>query len=401
MSIRQNFVLRVLSGGTPVAELCREFGVSRKTGYKWIKRFKEKGVTGLVDRSRRPMHFRLPISGEMVTQIVAYKHKHQRWGARKIWALLARDHSVAEVPSISTINRVLYSSGLVKKRRRYRPSVTGLPERPAVVVEGPNDLWTVAFKGWWRTGDGTRCDPLTVRDAFSRYVLDLRLLKKTDAAAVRGVFVRLFDTYGVPKAIQSDNGPPFASRGLAGLSTLSTWWLSLGIEVVRSRPGKPTDNGGHERMHADISVDIQDDAAFSLKLQQHACDTWRDEFNHVRPHDALGLKTPGELYKPSPRRPRRILIGGHPDGASLYEVKSRGSIQLTRNRTVHVGQAFAGYPVAVEPRDDGFSYFWFFGRCIGRMRVGVDPSVLPLPTQARDPNHPLLVDAEGSPARQP
>lgn len=249
----------------------------------------------------------------------------------------------------------------------------------------------------WRTGDGTRCDPLTVRDAFSRYVLELRLLKKTDGAAVRAVFERLFETYGLPKAIQSDNGPPFASRGLAGLSTLSTWWLALGIEVVRSRPGKPTDNGGHERMHADVSVDIQEDAAFSLKLQQHACDAWRDEFNLVRPHDALGLQTPGELYKPSPRRPRRILIGGHPDGAALLQVRGRGDVYLTRSRRVHVGQAFNGYPVAVEVRDDGFSYFWFFGRCIGRMRVGVDPSVLPLPSEARDPKHPLLVAAEVSP----
>jgi putative transposase len=291
VSVRQNFVLRALSGEVPVAELCREFGVSRKTGYKWLKRFKEKGVSGLVSRPRRPRGNRLAITADMATKIVALKQKHPRWGAKKIWVLLVREHQVDDVPSVSTINRVLHVSGLVKKKRRYRPTSPGLPQRPAVSVEAPNDLWTVDFKGWWRAGNGERCDPLTIRDAFSRYVLDLRLLRKTNTEAVRPVFERLFETYGVPKAIQSDNGPPFASRGLGGLSALSAWWVSLGIDVVRSRPGKPTDNGGHERMHADISVDIQADAAFSLALQQHACDAWRDEFNLIRPHEGLGMKT--------------------------------------------------------------------------------------------------------------
>lgn len=390
MSVRQNFVLRALSGEVPIAELCREFGVSRKTGYKWLKRFKEKGVSGLVDRSRRPRGNRLAITADAATRIVAFKHKHPRWGAKKIWVLLARELRADDLPSVSTINRVLHVSGLVKNRRRYRPTSPGLPERPAVHVAAPNDLWTVDFKGWWRAGNGERCDPLTIRDAFSRYVLDLRLLRKTKTADVRPVFEKLFELYGVPKAIQSDNGPPFASRGLAGLSMLSAWWISLGIEVVRSRPGKPTDNGGHERMHADIRVDIEADAAPTLALQQHACDAWRDEFNLIRPHEALGMKTPGEVYRPSPRRPRRIIIGGHPETATVFTVVS-GSIKLTRTRSVYVGHAFDGYPVAVEARDDGFSYVWLFSRVIGRLRLGVDTSVMPLPTEVKDPHHPALV----------
>lgn len=390
VSIRQNFVLRALSGETPIAELCREFGVSRKTGYKWLKRFKEKGVSGLVNRPRRPLRNRLAVTADVVARIVAHKHKHPRWGAKKIWVLLARELRSEDLPSVSTINRVLHHSGLVKKRRRYRPTAPGLPVRPTPVVAAPNDLWTVDFKGWWRAGNGEKCNPLTIRDAFSRYVLELRLLTKADTAGVRPVFERLFETYGVPTAIQSDNGPPFASRGLGGLSKLSAWWVGLGIEVVRSRPGKPTDNGGHERMHGDVRVDIQEDAAFSRQLQQHACDAWRDEFNLIRPHEALAMKTPGEVYRPSPRRPRRILIGGYPDSATLFRV-SRSSIRVTRTKLVYVGHAFSGYPVALEPRADGFSYVWFFGRVLGRIRVGVDTTVMPLACEVKEPDHPLLL----------
>lgn len=215
--------------------------------------------------------------------------------------------------------------------------MTGLPERPEVLVEGPNDLWTVDFKGWWRAGSGEHCYPLTVRDAFSRYVLELRLMTKTDTKAVRTVFERLFEFYGVPKVIQSDNGPPFASRGIGGLSKLSVWWVALGIDVVRSRPGTPTDNGGHERMHADVQIDLAADAAASRHLQQHACDVWRDEFNLVRPHEALGMKTPGELYKPTTRRPRRIIVGGHPASATVVHVNKTGTAAVSRTRSVYVG----------------------------------------------------------------
>lgn len=396
VSVRQDFVLRALSGEMTIAELCREFGVSRKTGYKWLKRFKEKGVAGLVDRSRRPITFGLAVDAAMVTKIVALKHKHPRWGAKKLWALLLRDSADgAALPSISTINRVLYHSGLVKKRRRYRPAVTGLPERPEVLVEGPNDLWTVDFKGWWRAGNGEHCYPLTVRDAFSRYVLELRLMTKTDTKAVRAVFERLFEFYGVPKVIQSDNGPPFASRGIGGLSKLSVWWVALGIDVVRSRPGTPTDNGGHERMHVDVQIDLAADAAASRHLQQHACDVWRDEFNLVRPHEALGMKTPGELYKPTTRRPRRIIVGGHPASATVVHVNKTGTAAVSRTRSVYVGYAFAGYQVALESCTDGFTYVWFFTKVLGRFRMGVDTSVSPLPEQALNPKHPLLLPAAG------
>jgi transposase InsO family protein len=170
--------------------------------------------------------------------------------------------------------------------------------RKTVTVEAPNDAWTVDFKGWWKARDGRRCEPLTVRDAFSRYVLALRILPRSDTDGVRAVFEELFERHGLPKVIQSDNGVPFAAgRSLAGLTKLSAWWVSLGIDIVRSRLGKPQDNRAHERMHADIAIELEAQAAHSLRAQQKACDEWRVEFNHVRPHEALDMQTPADVYR--------------------------------------------------------------------------------------------------------
>lgn len=386
MSVRKDFILLALAGNTPKAELCRQFGVSRKTGYKWLKRFKEKGTTGLVDQSRKPRSNGAAISSDTVMRIVKLKNKHPTWGAKKLLVLLLRERRDGEpIPSVSTINRVLYHSGLVTKRRRYRKASAGLPERPQVTVLGPNDLWTVDFKGWWKAGDGTRCEPLTVRDAYSRFVLELRLLPSTKTSHVRRVFEELFKRWGLPKAIQSDNGPPFASvRAIGGLTQLSAWWLSLGIEVVRSRPGTPTDNGAHERMHADVSVEIQAEAAQTRKLQQVACDEWRAEFNHVRPHEALGMKTPGEVYKASSRQLATAPVARYVGGMKLVRVGKSGHIP-TRDRAVfarrghaallYLGSALATYQVGLDAREDGYTYVWFFDRLLGRYKRSTAPTL--------------------------
>ena len=389
VSIRQEFVLRAVASEQPFAELCREFGVSRKTGYKWLRRFRSKGLAGLVDESRRPTRSPMRISAEMVVELVHLKQTHRNWGAKKLWVLLARKHNADELPSLSTINRVLYHSGLVLRRRRYRPGSRGLPiRRPAVEVKGPNDLWTVDFKGWWRTTDGERCEPLTVRDAYSRFVLALRILPRTTTKHVRKAFEELFDQFGLPRAIQSDNGPPFASvRSLGGITELSAWWLALGIEVVRSRPGKPTDNGGHERVHADIRVEIQGNAARSIRAQQVVCDDWRTEFNYVRPHEAIGMKTPAELYQPSPRRPAgRIIVGGYPEDCDLLTVSNRGTIR-TRDWLVYVSLALRNYRVGLRRTVEGYREVYFFDRLLGRFVPGRDPTVLP--AVSRDPDEEL------------
>jgi putative transposase len=383
MSIKHEFILRAIAREQTISELCRQYGISRKTAHKWLKRFRKDGMAGLVDQTKRPKSNPLRVKPEVVLQVVQLKQKHRSWGAKKLLVLLAKSGvALEDLPSRSTMNRILYTSGLVKRRRRYRiEPAAGLPVRPSVAIDAPNDLWTVDFKGWWKTRDGVRCDPLTVRDAYSRFVLELRIMRNTDEKRVRPVFEKLFELYGLPKAIQSDNGPPFATtRGLAGLTKLSAWWVSLGIEVVRSRPGKPTDNGGHERMHADVRVDIQANAARTWRTQQRACDDWRTEFNHVRPHEALGMKTPAEIYRPSSRRPSAIIIGGFPDGCETKRIESRGHFKARRGWRVYVSQALVGYLVGVQPHVDHYRV-WFFNRLIGTFRDG-DDTVSPIKPEA-------------------
>ena len=255
---REEFVLRALEPGANIAALCREAGISRKTGYKWINRFKEKGRVGLQDLSRRPRNSPLRASGEAALQVIELRQAHPTWGPKKLHAILLRASDLDEVPSVRTIARIIDRAGLVKKRKRRRQPAAPT-DAPNAVQAVPNDLWTVDFKGWWRTRDGRRAEPLTVRDGASRYLLCAELMESTAGAAVRPVFERLFQRYGLPSAIQVDNGAPFAStRSRAGLTTLSAWWVSLGIEVIRGRPGHPQDNGGHERMHLDVRYEVED-----------------------------------------------------------------------------------------------------------------------------------------------
>jgi len=375
VQMRKDFVLRALGKEAPITELCRQYGISRKTGYKWIARFKQMGIEGLVDESRRPRSSPLETTAEISLEIIRLRQAHPRWGARKIQHVLRRRHA-ASAPSVSTVSRILERAMLVRKRR-HRPSSKRLSvHRPAPCVEAPNDLWTVDFKGWWRTGDGKRCDPLTVRDAFSRYVLDVRIVTDMGGLTVRRVFEKLFARYGVPKAIQSDNGQPFASSlGLAGLTKLSAWWVSLGIELVRSRPGCPQDNGGHERMHADIRLEIQSMAAANAELQQRAIDDWRTEFNHVRPHEALSMKTPAEVYRVSTRKPM-VRTGGYPEDCSKRLVDARGWLRYDMMR-IYVSTALAGYHVGLGREPDRMTV-WFYDLCIGSFVHGEDESVQPV-----------------------
>jgi transposase InsO family protein len=247
MEIREEFVLRATSPNANIAALCREFGVSRKTGYKWLERFEELGVVGLDDMSRRPKESPLAVSGDVVAELTTIRVAHPTWGSKKLIEVAKRRLPADEVPSRSTVDRILKRAGLVQGgRRRRHPAEDGKPPQKAssVEVKAPNDLWTVDFKGWWLAMDKTRCEPLTVRDAFSRYVIAIEVLPTSSGEAVLEVFENVFSRYGLPKAIQTDNGPPFvASHGVLGLTKLSAWWLSLGIEHVRSRPRTPSDNG--------------------------------------------------------------------------------------------------------------------------------------------------------------
>jgi putative transposase len=363
MQLREEFVLRALEKETNMAELCRKYAISRKTGYKWIARFEAGGVAGLEALSHRP-HRPLQVSGDVVAAVVAVRQAHSSWGPRKIVAILKREKSVKPVPCARTVARILTRTGMVNYRPRQQRESRIAEIAPHVDVKGPNDLWTVDFKGWWRTKDHSRCEPLTVRDAASRHVLAVRIMMSTDSAAVRSVFEELFNKHGLPKVIQSDNGPPFASwRNPLGLSVLSAWWISLGIQVVRSRPAKPQDNGAHERMHADVSREVEGFAEMDLPRQQRACDRWRHEFNHHRPHEALDMKTPADVYSNSARRysPKSWRYSSACD---LRLVASTGRIKY-KSQELFLSSALAGHSVGVEAIGEEVFRVWFADLCLG------------------------------------
>ena len=383
MSLRKEFVLRALGREATFSALCRQYGVSRKTGYKWLRRFKAEGVVGLVSESRRPKTSPTEMTEAMKAEIVRSRQAHPTWGAKKLRMLLMKSHG-ERAPAVRTIERVMREYGLIRARRWRTRSVAVPAGAPSVVVEAPNDLWTVDFKGWWHTTDGERCDPLTVRDAYSRTVLALRALPKTGTSSVRPVFEDLFRRYGLPKAIQSDNGPPFAHvLSLGGLSTLSAWWVALGIHVVRSRPGCPQDNGGHERMHVDVCLDLQARPGASLLAQQARFDEWVAEFNHVRPHEALAMRTPAELYRPSDRRLPALVVPTYPKDWYPHTVDATGKI-THRRWSVYLSKVLSRYIVAVEERTSEFRV-WFCNLLLGRYVYRVDNKVSPVPDEVTAP----------------
>jgi putative transposase len=368
MDSKMQFIDAATKPGARVAKLCRQFGISRDTGYRWINRFKKEGYTGLEERSRAPHGRPYTSAEEVVAAIIEIRKKHPRWGPKKLFDLL-RPKFEEGAPSQSTIARVLKRVGQVRERRKRRP-VSFVDRAPSVEAKAPNDVWTVDFKGWWRAGDGNRCEPLTVRDAFSRFILAVQVMDGTSMTGVWEVFKRLFKRYGLPTAIQCDNGIPFIqvqSRG--GLSALSAWWISLGIKVIRSRPGCPQDNGGHERMHRDLKADVQDHPQASPDLEQRACDKWRLEFNDVRPHEALGGKVPAEFYRPSQRKCLEAMAFAYPEHWLVRRARGKTGIIAIDRESYFIGKAFVGHVVALEPLQ-GLQYrVWFRDVDLGEIEL--------------------------------
>lgn len=366
MDLREEFVLRAKTHGANVSALCREYGVSRKTGHKWIARFEEGGVEALKDLSRRPHRPVHGTDGETVLKVIEARHAHPRWGPKKLRAVLFRS-GWKRVPTVRTVARILERAGepLIRPRRRKAAS-TANQEAPRVKAEACNALWTVDFKGWWRTRDGKRCEPLTVRDAFTRFILCAKLMGSTRTEPVKQVFECLFEQYGLPDSIQVDNGPPFAStKARAGLTRLSAWWISLGIRVIRGRPGCPQDNGGHERMHGDMSLDLELFPADGAEAQQHDIDRWVEEFNHVRPHEALGMQVPAELYRSSQQRYRGPLRACYPPEMQLRRVNANGSIRVDGN-LLFLGTGLSAQDVAIERLEDDCLRVQYYTLNLGR-----------------------------------
>jgi transposase InsO family protein len=345
MGERLRFVHEALRGDETMAALCRDFEISRETGYKWLERFELLGAAGLKDRSRRPHRSGLARDEEVVTAALALKRAYPLYGPKKLRAKLADLHPDWAVPAASTIGGWLDREGLVERRtaRRRCPPYT----QPFAKVAAPNDVWSVDFKGWFRTGDGRRCDPLTVKDAHSRYLLTCRAVEQPDHAHVQPRLVVLFREFGLPLAIRSDNGPPFATIGAGGLSKLAVWWIKLGIQPERIEPGKPEQNGRHERMHETLKRAVADPPARSWPAQQVALERFRREYNEERPHEALGQKTPASFYRRSDRGyPCRLREPEYDPESAVRRVRCNGSIKWAGD-LIFVSEALTGEPIGI------------------------------------------------------
>ena len=374
---RHKFALKAFKSNDNFTELCRKFGISTKTGYKWLKRFEEKGIAGLEDKPPIAKTIRNKTDIEIQNRLLRLKRKHMSWGARKIQTIYKRKYPDEYVPNRSTIDALFKREGYTKKIRR-RLSKDPFLIQIKLIPKKPNELWTVDFKGWWWTSKKERCEPLTVRDGYSRYILAIEVPERGSNTHVRAIFEGLFRKYGLPEYIRSDNGPPFGNVLNAwGLTKLSVWWMSLGIKIDRSAPGHPEQNGAHERMHRDMKKELQNRIFGDLRLHQKAFDKWRKEFNEVRPHEALGMKTPSELYIKSERRyfedGFEIVYDGR---MRARKVNDRGFFNYNLKR-IFVGNPFAGYYVGIKERVGKRSEVWFDNFKLGE----INPDTLHIETE--------------------
>jgi putative transposase len=294
------FIADHLRGARSMTELCAEYRISRKTGYKWIDRYIRRGPEGLEDQPRRPRHSPRATAPHVVTAIIELRHRHPSWGAKKILSILHKRHPHWNLPHRATGFEILNRHGLIRKKPKRRH--IGHPGKPTSLILAPNQLWCVDFKGQFRMGNGEYCYPLTLTDGYSRFLLGCHGLRTTAVHAAKPVFTRIFKEYGLPQRIRSDNGVPFATNSLARLSALSAWWVRLGVLPELIEPGKPQQNGRHERMHRTLKAEATRPPAHSMRAQQHKFDRFRQEFNYERPHEALDMQTPGTVYQSSTRR---------------------------------------------------------------------------------------------------
>jgi len=348
MDERLKFIARLLEGDQ-MAPLCREFGISRVTGYKIFERYKECGVDGLNDRSRRPYRQSNKLPFQIERCILGLKREHASWGAPKIRDKLVRQYPMIKTPAISTVHAVLDRHGLVQRRKRRRYKARGTELHGAAQA---NDLWCADYKGEFKLGNRQYCYPLTISDYSARYLLACEGLTCTKSEFAFAVFERVFKEFGLPRAIRTDNGVPFASpHALFGLSKLSVWWLRLGIAIERIKPGCPQQNGRHERMHLTLKKEAAKPAAFNFLQQQERFDRFVEVYNHDRPHQGLGGAYPGELYTPSPRICEPPPEPEYPFHDRTVRVTRCGRICIGK-RKINLSQVFAGQILGLREVED-------------------------------------------------
>ena len=351
MDQKTQFIADYLRDRLSMTELCEFYGVSRKTGYKWIDRYLTHGPQGLEARSRRPSNSPRQTPDDVVAAILEARQRHPSWGAKKLVSILSTRNPRWPWPARSTVCDILSRNGLVPKKRQRR--AIGHPGKPISHIGAPNDMWSADFKGHFKTGDGRYCYPLTIADGYSRFLLSCQALSSTSVAEAKPVFTRGFKEFGLPKRIRTDHGVPFATNTLARLSQLSAWWVRLGILPEFIEPGKPQQNGRHERMHRTLKAETTRPPAANLRAQQRKFNRFREEFNHQRPHEALDMQTPAALYEPSPRpMPAKLPPLEYPDRFEVRYVSANGGIRWNR-RWVNVSITCAGEYVGLEEIDDG------------------------------------------------
>ncbi len=365
---RRRFIALILERKEAFAVVCREAGISRKCGYKWWRRFRREGDVGLRDRShgsRRAEAWRK----RWMRQVCNVRRRHRTWGAPKIHGYLRRRYPRAKLPSVSTITRWLAAAGLLRRRLRRSPAGPRVVLPVVVPALQPNEVWTVDFKGSFCTQDGRRVFALTVRDAASHYILAVQHVPRPDEAAVRAVFARLFRRYGLPLAIQMDNGAPFGGPGPLGLSRLSVWWLRLGIQLKFSRPACPQDNPAHEQMHGVLKAEATRPPSANPRAQQRRFTRWRYLYNHVRPHAALANQLPCHHYHPSSRQyPAALPNWSYPVNTTTLRPGANGRAWW-QGRQRMIGRAFAGERLALFPVSPSCTHVYLGPFLIGTLHT--------------------------------
>lgn len=354
---RRWFVEQWLSENWTMTELCAGHGISRQAGYNTLARYQREGWEGFEARSRAPRRHPNQTSVEMEQQIVELRHQHMRWGPRKLKVVLAGKQPEVSWPAASTMGELLRREGLViarKKRRRVDPY-----RAPFAAATEPNRVWCGDFKGWSRTQDGERVDPLTITDACTRYLLRCQAVEKTDTARAQAIFEAAFREYGLPEAIRTDNGAPFASRALRGLSRLAVWWMKLGIVPERIQPAHPEQNGRHERMHLTLQQETMTPMAANRRAQQRRFDHFRREYNEQRPHEALDMRPPASCYTPSPRvYPARVPEPEYDTTMMVRRVAPGGQFAW-KSREVFLSETLRGERIGLQPIDDRWYTIYF------------------------------------------
>jgi putative transposase len=403
MDERTRFVLEQERGLHTMTELCEIYDIARETGYYWLRRYQQGGLEALQGRDRAPGRHPNQTPERIEESVLELRRAHMRWGPRKLKRVLEREAPQKSWPAASTIGAMLAREGLVipRKKRRRAPPYT----EPFASADAPNRVWCADFKGWFQTQDGQRVDPLTITDAHSRYLLRCQRVAKTNSEHVQAVFEAAFREYGLPQAMRTDNGAPFASRAIAGLSRLAVWWMKLGIVPERIAAGHPEQNGRHERMHRTMKQETASPPEANPQAQQRAFHRFRREYNEERPHEALGMQTPSAVYRPSPRAyPLRVPEPEYGSALQVRRVDRRGVFSW-KGDVVFLSETLIGEPIGLLPQDDRFYTVYFISSPIARFdsqrrtilplravsgHVGAgegeaSPSPAPHPLEAREP----------------